>query len=103
MNKQVQELFDYCYNSLSDGKYTVKGKKKLSPQNPLSEEQLIDETINSLLYLAAKKNDDKRFIKIYDYILVPKGPKKIQHLIESLSYLDIMNFISPGSEGFPEI
>ncbi len=103
MNSKVKELFDYCYNSISSQEYKIKGKKKFVPQEPLTEQQILEETVNSLLYLASKKLNDDRFNKIYNYVLIPKGSnKKIKKIVDSISYLDIFNFISPGSEGFPE-
>lgn len=102
MNNQARELFDYCYNSISSQKYKIKGKKKFAPQEPLTEKQVFEETVNSLLYLASKKLNDDRFDKIYDYVLTPKGSnKKMKKVVDSISYLDILNFISPGSESFP--
>jgi len=104
MNNQVKELFDYCYNAISSQKYKIEGKKKLAPQEPLTEQQILEETVNSLLYLASKKLNDDRFKKVYNYVLTPKGSnKKMKKIVDSISYLDILNFISPGSEGFPEI
>lgn len=102
MNNQVKELFDYCYNAISSQKYKIEGKKKLAPQEPLTEQQILEETVNSLLYLASKKLNDDRFKKVYNYVLIPGGPKKMKKIVDSISYLDILNFISPGSEGFPE-
>lgn len=106
MNESLKQLFDHCYESLTNGKYTVKTLTKKDSTHPfgnLTQEQAIDETMNSLLYLAAKKINDKRFKKVYDYVLIPNGPSKLKKLVDEVSYLDIMNFISPGSEGFPEI
>lgn len=105
MNKQLQALFDHCYNSFLAGKYTAKTFKKNypTPTGALTQEQAIEETTNSLLYLSAKKINDKRFAKIYDYVLIPNGPSKIKKMADQLSYLYIMNFISPSSEGFPSL
>lgn len=103
MNNQLKELFDYCYNAISSQKYKIEGKKKFAPQEPLTEQQILEETVNSLLYLASQKLKDKRFKQIYDYVLIPNGPSKLKKIVDELSYLDIMNFISPGSEGFPQV
>ena len=106
MNEALEQLFGHCFSSLTTGKYTSKTLNKKNPPIPtgeLTEEQAIEESMNSLLYLAAKKIKDNRFKKVYDYVLIPNGPAKIKKLTEDVSYLDIMNFISPGSEGFPQI
>jgi len=103
MSDQVKELFDYCYTAISSKRYKIEGKKKLAPQEPLTEQQILEETVNSLLYLASQKLKDKRFKQIYDYVLIPNGPSKLKKIVDELSYLDIMNFISPGSEGFPQV
>lgn len=100
----LKQLFDHCYDYFLKGKYSSKTFKKdsLVPTGELTEEQAIEETMNSLLYLASQKLKDNRFKKIYDYVLIPNGPAKIKKLTEEVSSLDIMNFISPGSEGFPQ-
>ncbi len=104
MNNNIKELFDYCYTAISSQKYKIKGEKNLAPQEPLTEQQILEETVNSLLYLAFKKLDDNRFNKVYSYFLIPRasGSKEMKKIVDSISYLDIFNFISPGSEGFPE-
>lgn len=100
----LTQLFDHCYDSLTNGEYTAKTFTKNSPEltGKLKQEQAIEETMNSLLYLASQKLKDKRFKKVYDYVLIPNGPAKLKKIVDQISYLDIMNFISPGSEGFPE-
>ena len=108
MNHQasLKDFFNHCYEALLNGDYTIRSLKKnaVSPsKGKLDQAQAIEEVTNFFLCLAAKKIKDKRFNKLYDYVLIPEVPEKIKKIIRDASYLDIMNFISPGSEGFPQV
>ena len=73
------------------------------PEGKMDSQKAKAEVDNYLLYLAAEQLKDKRFKQVYEYVLIPNVSAKIRQLANEASYLDIMNFISPGSEGFPQV
>lgn len=73
------------------------------PEGKMDSQKAKAEVDNYLLHLAAEQLKDKRFKQVYEYVLIPEVSPKIQKLANEASYLDIMNFISPGSEGFPQV
>jgi len=98
--KMIKKVFRFCSEKISRNEFSFIGIK---PDDfVLSDQKVCDETTNFLLFIAAKKADDfKRFKKVYDYICLPNHLDEIQDDIDKLSYLDILNYLSPGSKGFP--
>lgn len=101
--KPLPTAFDACLEAIQAGNYATKtfhNKLKATESVPLEKEQAIEQTVNFLLYIAAQKDKDSRFRDIYDHVLIPDVPKSIKDIVKNCSPTEIMEFISPGSEGF---
>jgi len=102
----LREVAESCFSAILQGNYTVehfRANPMPHPEGKMDSQKAKAEVDNYLLYLAAEQLKDKRFKQVYEYVLIPNVSAKIRQLANEASYLDIMNFISPGSEGFPQV
>lgn len=103
----LDEVLAGCIELLKVGKFVVHFTSKPhidTPRSPTTEQVAIEEAVNYLLWDAASKlRDLKRFNKYFSYILKPSLPTSLKAILDKATPREIFEFISPESEGFPEV
>jgi len=97
----LKQVFLACLTALEAGEYYAKVFSGKCPHTgPLERKVAVEEVIHFILYGATYKIEDPRFKALLEYVLVPNISQANKQILRNATSLDIMNFVSPDSEGF---